>query len=122
MLVNSTTASSKQGNIRKLMLTPSKGKPHPSTTKAVNKSEIVIDEKKHRETNKLVTCSLSQSAHLSLHSLVDRGANAEIAGNDVRVICKGPSKTVNARGSDNHEITSIPLVTAGRSRLQLLGR
>eukprot|EP00980_Cylindrotheca_fusiformis_P021811 scaffold8646_cov116-Cylindrotheca_fusiformis.AAC.1 len=47
-------------------------------------------------------------------SLVDRGANGGIAGNDVRVIAYHPDhRRVDIRGIDNHEITSIPIVTAG---------
>ena len=39
--------------------------------------------------------------------------NSDVAGNDVRVIAKHPDRNVEIRGIDNHEITSIPLVTAG---------
>ena len=45
-------------------------------------------------------------------SLVDRGANGGIAGNDVRIIEK-LHRHVDVQGIDNHQITHIPIVTAG---------
>ena len=45
-------------------------------------------------------------------SLVDRGANRGIAGGDVRIIEK-TGCSVDVRGIDNHQITDIPIVTAG---------
>ena len=45
-------------------------------------------------------------------SLIDRGANGSIAGADVRIIeTNSPVRSVNVRGIDNHELTSIPIVT-----------
>ena len=54
---------------------------------------------------------ITKSSRSSLHSLVDRGANGGVTGRDVRFIeahldCKG-----DIRDIDDHEITSIPLVT-----------
>ena len=112
MLVNSTTASKvNPGDIRKLISVSDKDEPSPLPTKAAHKSGIVVDEKTHREVNKTITYSLSHTARSSMHSLVNRGVNEGITGNDVRVISKDPSKTVNVRGTDNHEITLRPLVT-----------
>ena len=43
---------------------------------------------------------------------MDRDTNGGIAGNDVRIIeTNSPVRTVNVRGIDNHELTSIPIVT-----------
>ena len=44
-------------------------------------------------------------------TLVDRGANGGILGNDARVIFKR-NKTVDVTGIDNHEITCLPMVDA----------
>ena len=45
-------------------------------------------------------------------SLIDHGANGSIAGSDVRIIeTNSPVRTVNVCGIDNHELTSIPIVT-----------
>ena len=47
-----------------------------------------------------------------MSSLVDRGANGGIAGDDVRVILK-TLRNVDIQGIDNHQIQNIPIVTAG---------
>ena len=44
---------------------------------------------------------------------MDRGANAGLVRNDVRVTAKHPYMTEDIRGIDNHGLTSIPLVTTG---------
>jgi hypothetical protein len=45
-------------------------------------------------------------------SLIDRGANGGIPGDDVRII-ERTLRTVDVHGIDNHEVTGIPIVTAG---------
>ncbi len=57
--------------------------------------------------------SVSQASRRKKSSLINRGANGGIAGIDTRVIECHPHRTVNICGIDNHEITSIPIVTAG---------
>ena len=42
-------------------------------------------------------------------------------GNDVRVIDENPDRTVDFSGTDNHEIASITLVTAGGVTLNTSG-
>jgi hypothetical protein len=56
---------------------------------------------------------VSQASRRKQGSLIDRGANGGIAGSDTRVIARHPHRTVDIRGIDNHEITSIPVVSAG---------
>ena len=45
-------------------------------------------------------------------SLIDRGANGGIAGNDVRVLFK-THRTVDIRGIDNHQLTDISIGSVG---------
>jgi hypothetical protein len=45
-------------------------------------------------------------------SLIDRGANGGVAGNDVRTIFK-TGHTVDIRGIDNHQCTNIDIGTVG---------
>ena len=52
---------------------------------------------------------------------MDRGENGGVAGNDFRFIEKHPDKTTDARGTDNHEIASIPLVTSSSVSLTTSG-
>ena len=49
----------------------------------------------------------------SIHSLVNRGANAIVSGSVVRVIGTYPYRKVYINVIDKYEITNIPLVTAG---------
>ena len=44
---------------------------------------------------------------------MNRRDNGGLAGNYVRVIVKHPDRTVDILGVDNHEITSVTLVTTG---------
>ena len=60
-----------------------------------------------------IQCSVSQASRKNKSYLVDRGANGGIAGIDTRIIERHPHRTVDVRGVDNHEIASIPIVTAG---------
>ena len=73
--------------------------------------EITIDGQRYRQCN---THEYLVSTHRSSKSgsLVDRGANGGIAGSDVRIINR-TNKSVNVRGIDDHQITDIPIVTAG---------
>ena len=45
-------------------------------------------------------------------SLIDRGANGGVAGDDVRIISK-TDRCVDITGIDNHKISRIPIVTVG---------
>ena len=62
---------------------------------------------------------MSKTYHVSTHkrqkhvSLVDRGPNSGITGNDVRRISTCSDKTLNIMGIDNHKLTLIPLITSG---------
>ena len=44
-------------------------------------------------------------------TLIDRGANGGLAGNNVKVLHK-TGRQVDVQGIDNHQITNIPIVTA----------
>lgn len=117
LLVNLTTTSKlNPGDIRKLLSSPAKSSqfPSPSSAKKVAcKTDITINGKVYREVGKHVIYYLSKVSRSYVDYLVDRCANGGVAGNDVRVIDKHPDRTVDVRGINNHEITSIPLVTAG---------
>jgi len=75
--------------------------------------EIVINGKKYCQVQShRIYYLVSSHKSCRVGSLIDRGANRGIAGNDVRIIEKS-DQTVNVRGIDNHQITNIPIVTAG---------
>jgi hypothetical protein len=56
--------------------------------------------------------SYHKEHHSISPSLVDRGANGGVAGNDVRVIFK-TNCTVDIKGIDNHRCTNIDIGTVG---------
>jgi hypothetical protein len=93
MLVNAAKSSTNlklpSGDIRRVM--------SKSSTRFVNQVEYYVS--KYHTTN----CAMS---------LVDRGANGGVAGNDVRVIFK-TNRTVDIRDIDNHQVTNIPIGTVG---------
>ena len=71
----------------------------------------VVSKASKRFVNK---CEYFVSAHTHINhmSLVDRGANGGVAGNDVRVLFK-TNRTVDIRGIDNHQLTDVPIGTVG---------
>ena len=113
MSVNSTAAKSiEPGDIRKLMSTPCNSAINPPNKKVSFKSEIAIDRETCRKVNACATYQLSQTNRSSPYSLVDRGANSGVAGNNARVIKKHLDKTCNIKGVDDHEVPSIPIFKA----------
>ena len=56
---------------------------------------------------------MSTVSRSSAESLVDRRANCGVEENCVRVMSKHLRRTADVRKIVNHEITSIPLATAG---------
>ena len=53
---------------------------------------------------------LSKVSHSSVDSLVDRGTNGGVVGNDVKTVAIHPDRTVDVRSIENHAIASILLV------------
>ena len=96
-------------DIRLLMSSNTKRDDDSNTPKELN-----IDGKVYcLRINSHITYQISTSSrHNVMSSLVDRGANGGIAGDDVRVIFK-TLRNVDIQGIDNHQIQNIPIVTAG---------
>ncbi|KAG7345437.1 hypothetical protein IV203_032968 [Nitzschia inconspicua] len=61
--------------------------------------------------SKPVVYRVSSTAVISKQSLVDRGANGGIAGQDCKVICMS-DRTVDVQGIDNHQLNSVSIGTA----------
>ncbi len=71
----------------------------------------VVGKSSKRLVHKCEYC-VSSHRHTSSMSLVDRGANGGVAGEDVRVIFK-TSRTVDIKGIDNHQVIDVPIGTVG---------
>ena len=101
------------GDLRKVLSTT----PGRDSTRDPDKShgkELVIDGKKYRQVN-MAKMLYKVSTHKSSSkgdSLVDRGANGGVGGEDVRVI-DFTGRSVDVQGIDNHQVTDIPLATVG---------
>ena len=71
--------------------------------------EIVVNGKRYCQVHAhCIFYSVSSHKSQRVGSLVDRGANGGIAGDDVHIIEKS-DRTVDVRGIDNHQITNIQL-------------
>ena len=77
--------------------------PPKSTSKPAHSTRIVNTSQRY------IVSKLSRSHH---GALVDRGANGGMAGSDTRTI-EHTGKFCDLSGIDNHEMTHIPLITAG---------
>ena len=101
-------------DIRKVLsqTTPATSDKKPDKTVGFD-GEITVNGKKCREVNVANSYRVSQHNTAHSQSLVDRGANGGVAGADVRVINMASDRRVDIRGIDDHELTSMPLVTAG---------
>ncbi len=74
--------------------------------------EITVNGKKYCQVQAhCIYYSASSHKSCKVGSLIDRGANGGIAGDDIHIIEKS-NQTVDVRGIDNHQITNIPIVTA----------
>ena len=58
--------------------------------------------------------STSKVDRVRNHSLIDREANGEVAGEDSRVLFTYTYLRVDIRGIDDHDINSIPIIAGGR--------
>ena len=81
----------------------------------INESEVMSANGKHcHQVNENVICEVSQRAFecKNRSSLVDRGSNGGIGGEDAHLI-ECSHHEVNIRGVNNHEMVDIPLALVG---------
>jgi len=80
-----------------------------------NVSKVATSKPKKNWKSKYGPNKIHASKHAIKRSkrgtLVDRGANSSIPGNDAKVIFKR-NKTVDVTGIDNHELNALPMVDA----------
>ena len=82
---------------------------HTSDDDASDITKVLSVKRSHQI--QVCQCYLFQHANQTNTQLVDRGANGGLAGSDMRVIHKTHRK-INIRGIDNHEDTSLDVVTS----------
>ena len=114
MLVKSTSAYAiNTGDVCKLISTPGKNKAISIKKQTAFSNKVTMNGKTHRECIHNVMHCITKSSCSSLYSLVHRVANGTVARSDVRFIETRPDSKVFIRSMDDHELTVIPLVTAG---------
>jgi hypothetical protein len=102
------------GDITRMMSTSNAKKPPSSVV--INGHTYSIKMHRIVETGNAagkITYQGSSASSQQRGALIDRGSNGGVTGNDVRVICIDPQRTVDVEGIDNHRITDIQIVTAG---------
>ena len=113
LLINASSSNKhiSPADIRKV-LSSAKNKMQTSTISP----DMQINGSTYRRINTHSTYHVSEHQQTHTSSLVDRGANGGIAGNDVRLIpslSSSPHRSVNIMGIDNHQLTDVPLVSVG---------
>ena len=93
---------------------------HPGDLRNLLSSSMASDNNTSTNDNQLRDINVSISYMVSKSnmeykgSLVDRGANGGLAGNDVRVICKhNPPRYIDVSGLDSHQVKDLEIITAG---------
>ncbi len=93
----------------------------PSDIRRVLSHNVYENQRPHEPGNDSRSVSMAnveysvrqhQSKRKKYGSLVDRGANGGIAGDDIRII-EHTGRKVDVTGIDNHQITDLSIVTAG---------
>ena len=100
-------------DIRKVLSTTNISNPTQKVKTPPGSATVTIDGLKYRQCNTIMTYRVSEHKHKSNSSLVDRGSNGGIVGNDVRRIATCSDKAVNIMGIANYQLCVIHLVTAG---------
>ena len=72
-----------------------------------------MDEIELYEVDDIVYFVLIADSAAVFASLIDRGANGGIAGNDMRLICFDRDRTINVQGIDNHQVPHLKIGTFG---------
>jgi hypothetical protein len=85
----------------------------PTPSNNSKSSEITINRVKYHQCNMAqIIYSASPHRRSDKGSLVNRGCNGGICGNDTRMIAAS-DRTVEGQGIDNHRMTDVRIVTAG---------
>lgn len=128
LLANSATCKNVSPDDLRNLLSSKKKEPPDKKKVSVNNAkaskscdEVTLNGKVCICANNAVTYSTSNIDRVHNQSLVDRGANRGVAGEDARVIFCDTHRKVDFRGIDNHGIASIPIVSDGGVTTTLQG-
>lgn len=111
--IDASGTSLPSGNSGSVAFPSGKRPPHPASMSALlGVPTSRPSTSTTREVN-AVRYLVSLHDHEPALSLVDRGANGGVAGDDVRLISRSPHHTVDIQGIDNHMMNSVPIATVG---------
>ena len=117
----------KPGDIKRVLSTTSINNPKIMSTKqnssssTNNKDTININGTSYRKINiTKIEYRINTSTTLEGYSLVDRGANGGVFGNDVRIIEKS-NKYISLTGLNNHQETDLQICTGAGYTMTHLG-
>ena len=123
LFVNSTSANTLcPGEIRKIMPTTNKIKATSNNNQIAFSSDFNLNGNSYRECSQHLIYCVTKSSLSSHHSLVDRRANEEVSGSDVRFFENHTDRKVEIRSIDNHQISAITLVTFGGVTITITGK
>ena len=117
ILVNSETSKNKNpADSRNFLSTILKIKPKSKTKfnkASASANELVVDGVSYYSVSKYVIFSESTVDIARNNSLIERGANVGVVGEDVRIGFTHPDHRVNVRGTDDHDISSARVGVVG---------
>ena len=102
-----TAHSLHPGDLRRMLVNKLDREVAPTT------KTVTIDGKTYRQVNMNIVYNVYASSHGNTSSLVDRGSNGGVGGQDVRVIHFHPHQKVDIQGLDNHRLNDIRVATVG---------
>ncbi len=121
-------SDSKTSHLNQSKSSPAKNHPHPAGLQRLLSSKEGVssspeksssDQEKKAHFGQL-SANLTDVYTISKHdlndsklSLIDRGANGGVAGEDMRLIFTVPERFVDIQGIDNHQLSKIPIATVG---------
>ena len=126
ILVHSTTAKNyNPADVRNLLSVIYKNKLNSKTNvhkASTSAKKLVVDRLTYISVkNHNITRSTSKVYRVRNHSLIDRGANGGVPGEDIHIRCTRPDLHVEIRGIDNHEINYIPILTVVGVNINTIG-
>ncbi len=103
-LTSKSKTSSHPASMKNFLGVGDRAQASPKESRKVTFTERIVCTHRYVVSNNIVSASAMQS-------LVDRGANGGVGGEDVRLLSYVPGRTVNIQGLDNHQLTSVRIGT-----------
>ena len=80
---------------------------------STSSKQLLVEGVAYHSINKYITFYASKVDIVRNNSLIERGVNIGVSGEDARVRLTHPDHRADARGTGNHEIKDTPIVKEG---------